>query len=72
MDIIIVARMGSSRLKGKSLKKIGHQSMLGLLINTLNLSKKINRIILSTTTNPEDEELYLWAKKIYKCFQRRF
>ena len=63
MDVIIVARMGSSRLPGKTLKKIGNNCMIEVLIKRLKCSKKIERIILSTTLNKEDDELYIWAKK---------
>ena len=62
MDVIIVARMGSSRLPGKTLKKIGNNCMIEVLIKRLKYSKKIDRIILSTTLNKEDDELYNWAK----------
>lgn len=56
MRIIAVtqARMGSSRLPGKVLKKIGGTTLLELHIQRLLKSKKIDRLILATTTNQED------------------
>ena len=62
MDIVIVARMGSSRLPGKTLEKITDNiTMIEFLINRLKKSEKIGRIILATSDLKNDDVLYRWA-----------
>ena len=52
--VIIQARMGSSRLPGKVLMDISGKPMLWHVINRVKKSKKIDLIVVATTT--EDEE----------------
>jgi spore coat polysaccharide biosynthesis protein SpsF len=58
IDVIIQARMGSTRLPGKVLKKLNGITLLESLIQQLNYCKLIDRIIIATTTNPEDDEIF--------------
>ena len=51
---IIQARMGSSRLPGKVLRTMGEKTILGHLLHRLQPSKKLDHIIVATTSNPED------------------
>jgi len=60
---IIEARMNSSRLPGKILYKSCGKPLLEHLINRVKNVKKINKIILATTLNPEDDILIKFAKK---------
>ena len=55
---IVQARMNSSRLRGKVLKKIGPLTCIELLLKRLSKSKLINKIIVATSTNPQDNILY--------------
>lgn len=55
--LIIQARMGSTRLPGKVLMKINHQSILENLVERITPSKHVNQIIIATTTNPEDDAI---------------
>ena len=57
IGIIITARLKSQRLKKKLLKKINGKPMLGHLIDRLKLSKKYNKIIISTSTVSQDDPL---------------
>jgi len=57
MDVIIQARMGSSRLPGKVLKKIDGITILECVINQLKFCKKLDRIIIATTSNLEDDKI---------------
>ena len=57
----IEARMGSSRLPGKVLMDIQGKSALDRLVSRLELSRKIDDIILATSTNSSDDILYDWA-----------
>ena len=57
INIILQARMGSSRLPGKVLKKIKEKEMLLIMIERLKKCKNIDNIIICTTTNSEDDIL---------------
>lgn len=64
---IIQARMGSTRLPGKVMKKIdGNNHMIDYLINQVKCSKKIKKIIVATTVLNEDDIIceYLDLQKI--------
>ena len=54
---VIQARLGSSRLPGKVLKKINNKTILEFLIDRLKLSKKINKIVIATTCNTRDKKI---------------
>ena len=60
---IIEARMTSKRLPGKILYKAGGKSFLWHLIKRLKKVKEIDKIILATTTNKDDDILVQFAKK---------
>ena len=55
---LVQARMNSSRLPGKVLKKIGTIPSLELLLHRLQKSKLIDEIIVVTSINPADDSLY--------------
>lgn len=63
---IIQARLGSSRLPGKILKKINNKTLLEFLIDRLKLSKKIDKIVIATTSSIKDKKILniLKQKKI--------
>ena len=48
---IIEARMSSTRLPGKVLLKVKNKTILDHLVKRIKLVNKINKIIISTTTN---------------------
>lgn len=56
-SIIIQARLGSSRLPGKVLRNYKNYNLLYVLIQRLKRSKKINDIIVATTTQKEDDKI---------------
>lgn len=58
---IIQARMGSSRLRGKTLMDVSGKPLLQRLINQVKASEKINEIMLVTTTNEEDNPIEQFA-----------
>ena len=62
-DAIIEARMNSSRLPGKILKKINGISFIELLIKRLSLTKSIDNIYVATTNNKKDDKLIKVLKK---------
>ena len=59
MDVLIItqARMGSSRLPGKVLKKIQGQSLLEIHLKRIQKSKSFDHLILATTNLASDDPL---------------
>lgn len=54
---IIQARMGSTRLPGKVLMTIGGDPLLKIQLDRVTLSKKIDKIIVATSTLSSDDEI---------------
>jgi len=54
---IIQARMGSERLPGKVIKEIKGVPMIVHILNRLNQSSKIEKTIVATSTNSENDQL---------------
>jgi spore coat polysaccharide biosynthesis protein SpsF len=63
LDVIAIvqARMGSTRLPGKVLKKINNRFVLDYVIERLKFSDRINDVILATTTDKKDDVLETYA-----------
>ncbi len=60
---IVQCRMGSSRLPGKALKEIEGKPLLWHFVDRIRKSKHINKIIIATTTNKEDDAIIKFARK---------
>ena len=60
---IVQARMGSTRLPGKIMKTIKNKPMLNYVFDRLELSKKLDDIILATTISPDDDALEEFARQ---------
>jgi spore coat polysaccharide biosynthesis protein SpsF (cytidylyltransferase family) len=56
--LITQARIGSTRLPGKVLKKIGNKTLLQIHLERLCKCKSITDIIVATTANDEDNIIY--------------
>jgi len=72
MNIVgsIEARMKSSRLPGKVLTKVCEKTVLEHIIDRAKQSKKINDIIVATTTSTEDDAIENLCRKInINCFR---
>lgn len=54
---IVQARMGSSRLPGKVLKKVLNKSLLDYQMERIKRTKLIDEIVIATTLNPIDDVL---------------
>ncbi|MDC3175556.1 glycosyltransferase family protein [Candidatus Pelagibacter sp.] len=63
IDIIIQARVGSTRLKGKVLKKYKGVTPLKIMIERLKYCKKIKDVIICTTRLPEDNKIVKFCMK---------
>ena len=61
--IIIQARMGSSRLPGKVLKKINNKPCILILMERVLLAKKIDKIVIATTNKKADRKIVDFCKK---------
>ena len=57
IDVIIQARLTSSRLPAKVLKKIGSKTILEIMHDRLSFSKKINKIIFAIPDNKKNKRL---------------
>ena len=68
---IIQARMGSSRLPNKTMKLIDKKiPMLEQVINQIKFCKEIDKIVVATTTNKEDDEIFDFVTKLeIPCFR---
>jgi spore coat polysaccharide biosynthesis protein SpsF len=60
---IVQARMSSTRLPGKVLRKIRDEPMLYHVINQIRGSKMIKDVIIVTTTMPQDDVIVKYCKK---------
>ena len=68
---IIQARIGSTRLPGKTLMKLNeHFSTLDFVINQLSFSKLIEKTIIATTTLEQDDVIEKYCRKLnIPCFR---
>lgn len=67
---IIEARMDSKRLPGKTLMKIVNKPMLELLIERVQQAKRIDEIIIATSSNRKDDEIEkLTNRMIVNCYR---
>ena len=62
IGIIIQARMGSTRLPGKILKKIGNKTLLEHIFYRLNILKHSVSIVLATSTSSNDDQVEEFCK----------
>lgn len=67
---VIQSRMGSSRLKGKSLMKITDKTLLDLVITNAKKNKFFNDIIVATSTNNEDDRIQIHCQAIDVKYHR--
>ena len=54
---IVQARLGSTRLPSKIMKKIMDKTLLEIQIERMSKSKLISKIVIATTDNQRDDEL---------------
>lgn len=59
---LIQARLGSTRLPGKTLMLIEGESLLGHLVKRIKASRYVNDIVIATTTNERDNAIVEFAK----------
>ena len=54
---IVQARVGSTRLPGKVLKEVNGKPLMEILLNRLSEAKKIDKIVVATSVNKENDHL---------------
>src|SRR2546426_167338 len=60
----IEARMGSSRLPGKTLQDIcAGEPLLGLVVKRFSLCKEVDSVCVATTENSKDDSIIRWCDK---------
>ena len=60
---LIIVRRGSKRLANKAMLKIRNKTCLEVLIKRLQYSKRVDKIIICTTTKKKDDQIVKIAKK---------
>ena len=58
---VVQARMGSSRLPGKVMREVLGKPLIGYLFERLQASRRIQKVILATTTHDSDDALVRYA-----------
>lgn len=61
---IIQARMGSTRLPGKVLKRLAGDTVLGHVVRRVRLAKRLDGICIATTESPTDEPIVAEAARL--------
>lgn len=69
---IIQARMGSTRLPGKVLKKVKGKTLLEYQIERVKRAQTINEIIIATTLNKEDDQIVELCEQLSIQYYRGF
>jgi spore coat polysaccharide biosynthesis protein SpsF (cytidylyltransferase family) len=59
---IIQARMGSTRLPGKTLMPLAGQPLLGHILDRVRASRRIHEMLVATTTDSADSEIVEFAR----------
>ena len=62
-DVFIPARLDSSRLPKKHLKKINGEQLIKLLVKRLKKAERIRHVIVCTTNQKSDDELISFLEK---------
>ena len=63
IDVFVLARLGSSRLPKKHIKKIGNELVIDHLIHRIKKAIKIRKIVVCTTQLESDDELVNYLNK---------
>ena len=67
---IIQARMGSTRLPGKNMKKVNGKPLLWFVVERLRECKNLDEIVVATTDTKKDDVIEEFCKKNnIKCFR---
>lgn len=72
MDVLVItqARTGSTRLPQKVLKKIQGNTLLEIHLNRILKAKNISKVIVATTTEPQDDKIIEIANNVSLDYYR--
>jgi spore coat polysaccharide biosynthesis protein SpsF len=59
----VEARMSSTRLPGKTLMTIAGKTLLELVVERLRSAKKVDEVVIATTSNPRDDAIVSFCKQ---------
>lgn len=66
----VQVRMGSSRLPGKALRQVRGTPLLGHLLNRLDLSQRLEGVVVATSSNPENDAIEAYcATRGVSCYR---
>lgn len=67
---VIQARMGSTRLPGKVMRRIAGQPMIGWMVERLKACTEVDEVVISTTTQRRDHGVAHFANQIgVRCYR---
>lgn len=67
---IVQARMGSTRLPGKVMRDLAGEPLIAVLLERLARAKKVDEIVLATSTDPRNDSLAACVEALgYRCFR---
>lgn len=70
IGIIVQARMSSTRLPGKVMKKLGDKPMLQVQLERLKQTRLCQQLLVATSENPEDDAIATLCTNInVKCYR---
>lgn len=64
VEVYVQARMGSTRLPGKVMKKVLNKPLLQFQIERLRYSKEIDGLVILTTTLPQDDQIVQFCREL--------
>jgi perosamine synthetase len=66
----VMVRTGSSRLPGKAMADLGGQPMWVRVFNRVSRAKRLDKVVVATTTNPRDDVVaQICAQRGWPCFR---
>jgi spore coat polysaccharide biosynthesis protein SpsF (cytidylyltransferase family) len=67
---IVEARMGSTRLAGKTLMDVAGKPLLQRCVNRLAMARTVSEVVVATSVNPKDDAIALFcAEHAIPCFR---
>lgn len=68
--VIVVARMSSRRLPGKTMMQMTNRTVLGHVLSRVEQSREAQKILVATSTHSSDDPIMEWcAKENVTCFR---
>ncbi len=65
--VVVVARMSSSRLPGKTLMSLADRPMLGRVVERVAQSQQADSVLVATSTDPSDDPIAEWSSEAGMC-----